>query len=159
MRTPLKGHTSEETSYLVNDYPYGRKVRCRIRYWLESNNNGVRFVSQTENPKTLHWNAPKKSTYAKIDGHMYLDEKEYVQWACITEYSDAKDVLAYIQDFGMNKALEHWVRMKIAYVSAMIDGTAYFRMNGVKRETTPAEIEDYKAELEVWKKALELKAS
>jgi hypothetical protein len=31
----LKGHISQETAYLVDDYPYGFRLRCKIRYWLE----------------------------------------------------------------------------------------------------------------------------
>ncbi len=64
--TPLLGHTSEETAYLVNDYPYGFRLRCQIRYWMEyDKKRGFRFCSQTTNPKRegTHWNKPKKSTY------------------------------------------------------------------------------------------------
>lgn len=28
----LLGHVSPQTAYLVEDYPYGRQLRCRIRY-------------------------------------------------------------------------------------------------------------------------------
>jgi hypothetical protein len=31
----LTDHTSPETAYLVEDYPYGFRLRCQIRYWLE----------------------------------------------------------------------------------------------------------------------------
>ena len=51
----LQGHTSPETAYVVDDYPYGYTLRCRIRYWLEVNErHGVRFVSQTTNPMRGH---------------------------------------------------------------------------------------------------------
>jgi len=33
--TVLSGHTTMETAYLVDDYPYGFRLRCKIRYWLE----------------------------------------------------------------------------------------------------------------------------
>jgi len=64
----LKGHLSEETAYVVNDYPYGFRLRCKIRYWLEWNKNGVRFCSQTTNPKKEgeFWNKAKKGTYASF---------------------------------------------------------------------------------------------
>ena len=58
----LKGHTSPETAYLVRDYPYGYTLRCQIRYWLEHKpGKGVRFVSQTTNPKRpgIVWNGEK----------------------------------------------------------------------------------------------------
>lgn len=48
----LTGHTSPETAYVVQDYPYGFRLRCQIRYWLEFKaGKGVRLVSQTSNPK------------------------------------------------------------------------------------------------------------
>jgi len=48
----LHGHTSADTAFLVNDYPYGFRLRCKIRYWLEyKEGKGFRLVSQTTNPK------------------------------------------------------------------------------------------------------------
>lgn len=67
MYTILPGHTSEETAYLVEDYPYGFRQRTSIRYWIETKNSqGQRYCHQTLNPKTGQWNKPKYSTYAKI---------------------------------------------------------------------------------------------
>jgi hypothetical protein len=66
---PLTGHTSPETAYLVEDYPYGFRLRCKIRYWLEfKSGQGFRFVSQTTNPKRTgeFWNKPKASTYSML---------------------------------------------------------------------------------------------
>lgn len=61
----LKNCTSPETAYVVEDYPYGFKLRCKIRYWLEYKpNKGYRFCTQTLNPKTLKWNKPKLSVYS-----------------------------------------------------------------------------------------------
>jgi hypothetical protein len=62
----LKDHTSPETAYIVHDYPYGFKLRCQIRYWIEfKKGHGFRFVSQTSNPKrpSLVWNKPKAGIY------------------------------------------------------------------------------------------------
>lgn len=62
----LIGHVSPETAYLVSDYPYGFRLRCKIRYWLEWKEGvGFRFCSQTTNPKRSgeFWNKPKKATY------------------------------------------------------------------------------------------------
>lgn len=39
--TILHGHTSHETAYVVDDYPYGRTVRCKIRYWIETAEKGA----------------------------------------------------------------------------------------------------------------------
>ncbi len=67
----LSGHATPETAYLVEDYPYGFRLRCQIRFWLEfKKGHGFRLVSQTSNPKTeaarglpagTVWNKPKAS--------------------------------------------------------------------------------------------------
>lgn len=83
----LTGHTSPETAFVVDDYPYGFRLRCKIRYWLEYNpKRGFRFVSQTTNPKKpiISWNAPKASTYVHGSAVMTLDESNgHVGWICI----------------------------------------------------------------------------
>ncbi len=52
----LLGHTCQQNAFYVSDYPYGFRLRCRIRYWIETAEKGakkgeMRFVSQTTNPK------------------------------------------------------------------------------------------------------------
>jgi hypothetical protein len=120
----LKGHISPETAYLVNDYPYGFSLRCKIRYWLEFKaKKGFRFVSQTTNPKRPGevWNKPKASTYSLFGGAMYLDEKGYVQWAGLSEYCDGKEAAAFQKKFGEavpeagQESLKRWVAAKVAY--------------------------------------------
>lgn len=77
--TLLRGHTSPETAYVVEDYPYG-SLRCKIRYWIEFGTKGAgkgqfRFGSQTTNPKRGHsWNNPKYGTYNTLL-FMYLDTR------------------------------------------------------------------------------------
>lgn len=101
MTKVLSGHVSPETAYVVDDYPYGFRLRCKIRYWLEyKKSQGWRFMSQTTNPKVSDevWNKPKASTYGAL-GVMYLDEKGYTHWICINPY--ILDTLEdYITTFG-----------------------------------------------------------
>ncbi len=85
---PLTGHTSPETAYVVHDYPYGFKLRCKMRYWLERDaKRGYRLCTQTTNPKKAGevWNAPKKSTYTML-AIMGLDEKGHVVWTGCSIY-------------------------------------------------------------------------
>jgi hypothetical protein len=98
----LHGHVTEETAYVVDDYPYGFRLRCKIRYYLESNNKGVRLVSQTSNPKLsgLVWNKPKFSTYCKFAGCMYLDEAGHVQWSGMHEYMETTQVVAWRETYS-----------------------------------------------------------
>jgi hypothetical protein len=119
----LKGHTSPETAFVVEDYPYGFRLRCKIRYWLEYHpKHGFRFVSQTTNPKRGHvWNAPKASTYCKFGGCMYLDDVGHVHWAGLTEYSSGAEAQAWQEKFGEGvpeagrAILNKWVAAKLAY--------------------------------------------
>lgn len=124
MTTLLKGHTSPETAYVVDDYPYGFRLRCKIRYWLEYNpRKGFRFVSQTTNPKrpVETWNKPKASTYARFGGAMYLDDNGHVQWAGLNEYSAAAEAQAFLEKYGdaipqAGAALTRkWAAAKTAY--------------------------------------------
>jgi hypothetical protein len=89
----LFGHTSQETAYEVADYPYGFRLRCKIRYWLEQRpKHGFRLVSQTTNPKRGDsWNKPKAGTYSTL-AVMYLDEQGHVQVAAL-HASDGPDRL------------------------------------------------------------------
>ncbi len=88
----LTGHTSPETAYLVEDYPYGYRLRCQIRYWVETAVKGakkgqMRFMSQTTNPKRaeLVWNAPKGSTYSAMVW-MVQRPNGHIGWEGISEY-------------------------------------------------------------------------
>lgn len=98
--TPLKGHTSPDTAYVVADYPYGFRLRTQIRYWLESKDaHGTRFVSQTLNPKTGAWNAPKASTYCQI-GVMVRDESNgHIGWRGWTYYGGRCELEQFVKDF------------------------------------------------------------
>jgi hypothetical protein len=98
----LTGHISPETAFVVADYPYGFRLRCQIRYWLEFNaKRGFRFMSQTSNPKRGGiWNKPKASTYSRFGGAMFLDDQEHVQWAGLSEYSDGAEAKAFADTYG-----------------------------------------------------------
>lgn len=80
----LHGHVTPDSAYLVDDYPYGRQLRCQIRYWVETADKGAakgrqRFVYQTTNPKKPGdpWNKPHPGTYNDMV-IMFLDENEHV---------------------------------------------------------------------------------
>jgi hypothetical protein len=119
----LKGHSTPETAYIVNDYPYGFRLRCKIRYWLEENKNGARLWSQTTNPKKAGevWNKPKASTYAYIGGCMYLNEEGHVAWSGLNEYSDLKEAEAWFTTYSAGlseeatKRVNTWIEKKRAY--------------------------------------------
>ena len=108
----LSGHISADTAYVVDDYPYGFRLRCKIRYWLESNNKGVRLVTQTTNPKKSHiWNKPKYFTYSSQAGAMFLDDQGHVHHAGLHEYMDTKDCIAFRDNYGAGVPVDSIWRM------------------------------------------------
>jgi hypothetical protein len=120
----LFNHISPETAYVVDDYPYGYTLRCKIRYWLEfKKGHGFRLVSQTSNPKKagLVWNKPKASTYASLGGCMFLDDQEHVQWTGLGVYSTGTEAKAWLDQYGDGVPPEHrpilnkFVAAKLAY--------------------------------------------
>ena len=123
LKEVLKGHTTVETAYLVADYPYGFRLRCKIRYWLEyAPKKGFRLCSQTTNPKVDRevWNTPKKSTYTLL-GVMGLDEEGHVTWTGISPYEVSKlkefgDV--YADSFDENQAATFRYMTRVAEIYA-----------------------------------------
>jgi hypothetical protein len=129
----LSGHVSPETAYVVEDYPFGFTLRCKIRFWLEYKaKKGVRFCSQTTNPKRPGevWNTAKKaSTYCRFGGAMYLDEQGHVQWSGLSQYVDGAEASAWFEQFKAGlpageayEVAEAWVRAKVAYDKARAEG-------------------------------------
>lgn len=156
MRNGIYGHTSEETAYLIEDYPYGR-LRCKRKVWLESDpKHGFRFVAQTQNPKNGRWNKPHKSTYREIAACLYLDDENHVQWAGVGAYTDEKEALQFALDFGNRcegaQKLRVWAEMKRKACLQFVSGERYFTINGVKQERSEADNERNKQEAEVWGK-------
>lgn len=128
----LSGHVSPETAYVVDDYPYGFRLRCKIRYWLEYHpRHGFRLVSQTTDPKRIGnpWNKPKASTYVRFAACMYLDDDGHVTWSGLSQYSDAKEAIAWRDTFGAGLLEQHrgllnkWIAAKTAYEANCTSGS------------------------------------
>jgi hypothetical protein len=97
----LKGHVSEDTAYVVDDYPYGFRLRCKIRYWVETTKHGSRFCSQTTNPKVAgeKWNKPKKNTYSDLCA-LFINEEGHVNcWGWSIAYGDEDKFVKYLENF------------------------------------------------------------
>jgi hypothetical protein len=98
----LSGHTSPETAFVVDDYPYGFRLRCKIRYWIETKaGHGQRVVSQTTNPKRPGevWNKPKASTYSTLRV-LFLDENGHVQNNGLGSYAEAAEIEAFATTYA-----------------------------------------------------------
>lgn len=91
MRKYLYNHTSFETAHIVQNWPWGYKLRTEKRFWIESNKNGDRLVSQTLDPRTNKWCAPKKSVYYPVQ-ILYTSESETVE----TQNGEIEQLRTYI---------------------------------------------------------------
>ncbi|WP_203785974.1 hypothetical protein [Paractinoplanes rishiriensis] len=103
----LAGHTSKDSAYLVDDYPYGRTLRCKIRYWVETATKGAkkgqqRFVRQTTNPKAEGepWNTAHPGQYGPLV-FLYLDEQDHVQHIGVSQYGVTPQADARIRLLGI----------------------------------------------------------
>ena len=160
----LYQHKSPETAYVVDDYPWGFRLRTKIRYWIESKKGyGQRFASQTVNPKTGCWCAPKYSTYYPII-LMYLDEKNHVKSWCLSKYSEEEFYkkfqdkhLSYLDDFQKDQLCELLAYAHVMnHVEVTIEPSKYGPVNLFstkpedieKRDAILAEQEDRKKEKE-----------
>lgn len=97
----LTGHNSPETAYIVDDYPYGFKLRCKMRCWIETNKNGQRYWTQTTNPKVAGevWNKPKSGTYSDIIV-MFLDDDNHVKHDAFNVISSTLErINAFVQKY------------------------------------------------------------
>lgn len=121
------GHTSPETAYVVDDYPYGFRLRTKIRYWVETKKNfGQRFVSQTLNPKTDKWNKPKTGNYHQV-AILGLSEKPetlgHVTFAALSNYDEADTIEAFAKLYKLDEYQSEWtsgaVSVKNAYANKL----------------------------------------
>jgi hypothetical protein len=161
MKTPIFGHVSESTAYLIADYPYGRTLRCQRRVWLESDpKKGVRFVAQTDNPKNGRWNKPHKSTYTDVAAGLYLNADNHVQWEGINAYSTPEQALAFAQTYGMQAVgadrLLYWAKKKAQLAQALATGKAHFTVNDEKQERSEADKARDSREAQVWAQVVEV---
>lgn len=117
----LYNHTNQETAYVVNDYPWGFRLRTTIRYWIESKKGkGQRFCSQTINPKTGLWCKPKYSTYNDIVV-MYLNEINHIYTTHINKHTNENYIKEFIQthEGKLDEFQKNALREILAYQKVM----------------------------------------
>lgn len=117
----LLGHTSPETAYVVEDYPYGFRLRCKIRYWIETKPGfGQRFVSQTTNPKKAGevWNKPKASTYHPVLV-MGLNNDDHVVNVGLSPYAGGPEIRDFMQRFTLDDDQRGWMEAMLGVQQKM----------------------------------------
>ena len=124
----LIGHVSAETAYLVNDYPYGFRLRTDIRYWVETKPGfGQRFVSQTLNPKNGVWNKPKAGTYSEIVMLGLDDETGYVTQDSLSYWNNEERIKAFAVHYVMDEF--QLKQAKILTAAARVSDKIEWRIN------------------------------
>ncbi len=103
----LQGHISPETAYVVNDYPFGFRLRCKIRYWIETAEKGakrgqMRFMAQTTDPRkpAEFWNKPKAGVYHDLVVMFLDDENGHVQNDAIGMYGWPEHFAKFKQNYA-----------------------------------------------------------
>ncbi len=117
-RKYLYNHTSQDTARIVEDYPWGFRLRTTIRYWVETKiakNGGQRFGSQTINPKTGKWCAVKYSTYSPLT-IMFLDENNHVKFTSLG-HNSGEDIIIKFKETHLDN-LTHYQKETLKEIMA-----------------------------------------
>lgn len=151
----LTGHKSPETAFLIEDYPYGHKVRTQKRVWIEEKpKKGFRLMEQTKNPKTGAWNKPAAGNYYAFGMAMFLDERGYVEHVAVGEYSRDADIVSFIRTFGVTPALKAVALAKVKYhwsvANAHAAGVNPWEVNGKPLPLRESAIEENKEAVALW---------
>ena len=88
---------SADNAVVVEDYPWGYKLRTKRKYWIETTKRGDRLCYQTLNPKTDKWCAVKKSTYSGIEV-LYENEDGHIKTIGMDPQWATKESLAHFQN-------------------------------------------------------------
>lgn len=121
---PLHGHTTPDTAYVVDDYPYGFRLRCKIRYWIEEKDRfGNRLMSQTTNPKKTDepWNKPKASQYADVEVLALNKENGHVETVALRGlgWDTNEEIDRFIEWYGgidkFTQPQQTWMRLMKKY--------------------------------------------
>lgn len=121
----------------------------------KSPSKGFRFVSQTEEPRTKRWNNPKKSTFKRFAGCMYLDEQKHCVWRGISEYDSGASVYDFVRTFpGADfSLLKPFVVAKLKYLEAYATGKAVWHVNGVPQPASEEDVGRTRKDMESWEAA------
>lgn len=112
----LANATTPETAVTIADYPYGFRLRCMMRVWVEYRpGKGFRYCTQTTNPKRpgTVWNKPKASTYCRVSMAIQQDDNGHLSPVALTEYSDLKEYAAF--KAAHDAALSDHARASLTY--------------------------------------------
>lgn len=110
---------TSENFILVTNYPYGFK-KTNARYWAETSKKGQRVVFQTQNPKTLIWNKPKKSTYDDLVVFYKENSTGHIKNTGLNfSYDGLEDLSQFLEIFG--EVLNDYQKKQLKVFKAIIE--------------------------------------
>ena len=75
----LRGYTSKDTAYRVENYPWGFRLKTSIFYWIETKAKlGDRLCTYTIDPRSGRACKPKYGTYSTFL-YLYINEDGHVK--------------------------------------------------------------------------------
>lgn len=117
--TLIIGARSPATAIVVSDYPYGRRLRCVMRYWLETKSqHGTRLVTQSNNPKRpgLVWNKPHAGTYTQGAVILRTDHNAHVKEIALTDFNLSTSTVE-----AANRSLQEVEEFERKFLAAFTD--------------------------------------
>lgn len=113
-------HNSPETAFVIDDYPFGSRLRCFKRIWVETAVKGAknrlqRVVYQTTKRAVNHakdeyseapmnsphlWNKPKAGTYGMIQILFVEDETGHIKVDGLGEYPWGDHIEKFFATYG-----------------------------------------------------------
>ena len=115
----LTGHVNQESAFVVDDYPYGFRLRTSIRYWIETKKgHGQRFCSQTLNPKTGKWNKPRAGTYHVIAVMIRNPANGHVSYETLSSGGWSKEDAIVSFETRRAVAIGEWETKALRYIRA-----------------------------------------
>lgn len=127
-------YTSFETAYLVEDYPYGFRLRTQIKFWIETRKDKTqRVVSCTLNPKTDKWNKPKASTYSMVRV-LFIDAKTgHLENNGLSQY-DSSEAAKFLAEYGDGMTEWHKGQLTIFAAYHMAQDETGLKLYGATEE-------------------------
>lgn len=126
-RQTIEEHT-EGNPLIVEDYPYGFRLRTKARYWIDtSKNKGQRVGFQTLNPKTNLWNKVKYSTYSDLRVlYINLENSHIENEGLSFEYDGLEELNKFLDNF--EKVLTPYQKERILYLKAILETRKYVKI-------------------------------
>ena len=146
----LSGHTSPATAYVVEDYPYGFRLRCTMRHWIEfKRGHGFRHVTQTSNPKKAGdvWNKPRAGTYHPVLV-LTVDEDGRVEGDGLNLYASDERIDTFEERHAAALTDEHRAALRFLRAANRTAGRISFTIqldDGTPRQTVEEQAAIYRA--------------